>query len=106
MDFKLKESESNLKNLVENIHDIVFQLSPLGIIEYVSPKIKDRLGYEPEDIVGHHLKINTPASEIPKALGALKRVYAGEEIVNFPIKQRHADGTILSFEINGKSDEY
>ncbi|GAH51058.1 unnamed protein product, partial [marine sediment metagenome] len=35
---RLRESEVKFRTVVESIRDVVFQLSPLGIILYVNPK--------------------------------------------------------------------
>lgn len=94
------ESEEKLKLIIENTHDVIFQLSPLGIIQYVSPKVKEIYGYETEDLIGKHLKKTTPASELPKALRALKSVLSGKLINNFEIDQMDVNGNIVPTEIN------
>jgi len=43
----LKESAEKLKTILENTRDVIFQLSPLGIIQYVSPKVEEIYGYKP-----------------------------------------------------------
>ncbi len=48
----LKTGEEQLRALVDNARDIVFQLSVKGVIEYVSPNVKSIYGYDPEDPVG------------------------------------------------------
>ena len=96
----LLEMKDKYSVVLENLDDVVFQLSPLGTIEYVSPGAKDWMGYMPEELIGKHLKVTTPATEMPKALNALKRVLSGEKIKSFNMKQRHADGRILDMEIN------
>ncbi len=96
----LKESAEKLKTIVENTHDVIFQLSPLGMIQYVSPKVKETYGYEPEELVGKHLAITTPASELLRALAVLKSVLSGETISNFEINQLDANGKVVPMEIN------
>ncbi len=99
MEEALKESETKFRIMVENIHDVIFQLSPLGIIQYVSPKVEDIYGYKPEDLIGKHLKKTTPVSELPKALGAVKSVLSGKVINNFQINQVDSKGRIIPMEI-------
>ena len=79
---------------------MIFQLSPLGIIQYVSPKVEDIYGYKPEDIIGKHLKKTTPVSELPKALEALKSVLSGKTINNLEIDQTDAKGKIVPRQSN------
>jgi len=97
----LKGAEEHLRIVVENTYDVIFQLSPLGVIRYVSPKVKEIYGYEPEDLIGKHLKKTTPVSELPRALKVLKSALSGEAISNFKINQLDANGKIVTVEING-----
>ncbi len=96
----LRESEKRYKTLIHNIHDVVFQLSPLGYIQYVSPKVEELYGYKIQDLIGKHLKKTTPLNEVPKALDALKRFLSREEIKNFEINQLDNEGRIFFTEIN------
>lgn len=48
----LKKSESKYRVLVEKINDVIFNLDKHGIIKYVSPAIKELLGYTPEEMIG------------------------------------------------------
>ena len=97
----LYKSEEKLNHILENINGVVFQLSPLGIIEYVSPKVKELYGYKPEELVGKQFKKTTPKSEIPKALKVLKTALSGKTVKNFEIEQRDRDGNIVHMEIHG-----
>ncbi len=97
----LTTGEEQLRALVDNARDIVFQLSPKGVIEYVSPNVKGIYGYEPEDLVGQLFERTTPLSEVPKAIKAIKRALSGETILNLEIGQLNASGAIVIVEING-----
>jgi len=96
----LHESEEKLRTILENTNDVIFQLSPLGKILYVSPKSVELYGYKPGDLIGKHLKKTTPVSELPKALKALKSVLSGKVITHFEINQMNANGNIIPVEIN------
>jgi len=96
----LEKSEEKYRTVLENIRDVIFQLSPLGIIQYVSPKVEDIYGYKPEDLIGKHFKKTTPVSELPKALKALNSVLSGEVVSNLEINQLDANGEIVPVEMN------
>jgi len=96
----LKESEEKLRTILDNTIDVIFQLSPLGIIQYVSSEVKEVYGYEPEDLIGKHLKKTTPVSELPRALKALKSVLSGKVIHNLELNQLNTNGKIIPMEIN------
>ena len=48
----IKDREEHLSLITDNMLDLMFQVNSEGIFEYVSPSIKDLLGYEAEDIIG------------------------------------------------------
>ena len=48
----LQESEKRFRSLVEAISDMVWEIDLNGRYTYVSPKAKDLLGYQPEEIIG------------------------------------------------------
>lgn len=84
--------------ILENIHDVVFQLSPLGFIQYVSPKVEEFYGYRPEDIIGKHIIKITPKSEVIKILNAIRVVLSGKAVKNFEIQQIDSKGKNISME--------
>ncbi len=96
----LRESEEKLRTILENTNDVIFQLSPFGTIQYISPKVQEIYGYQTEDLIGKHLKKTTPVSELPKALKVLGSVLSGKTVNNFEINQLDTDGKIVPVEIN------
>ena len=97
----LRTSQEQLRTLVDNARDVVFQLSPKGVIEYVSPNVRAIYGYDAEELVGQFFEKSTPLSELPKAIRALKRAMSGETILNLEIGQLDSAGSIVVVEING-----
>jgi len=52
---ELRESEEKYRNLVENISDVIYEINSQGVIVYVSPIVKDVLGYDPADVIGKNV---------------------------------------------------
>lgn len=50
----LRESEERYRNQVEAINDVAYAVGSRGEITYISPVVKDLLGYEPDEINGRH----------------------------------------------------
>ena len=96
----LEQTEEKLKIILDNINDVVFQITPLGIIHYVSPKVKEIYNYEPEDLIGKHFKKTTPVSELPKVLELFNEVLSGKSVGNIEINQLDADRNIVPMDVN------
>ncbi|MCG8431249.1 MAG: PAS domain S-box protein, partial [Candidatus Omnitrophica bacterium] len=96
----LRESEEQKQLIINNILDVVVQISTKGIIQYVSPSVKTLHGYDPERLKGKPMTFATPYEEIPRAWGVLRRVLRGEEVKDFVIKQRDISGAIRVKEIH------
>ncbi|MBD2355776.1 PAS domain S-box protein [Tolypothrix sp. FACHB-123] len=48
----LRNSEERFRNLVETSSDLIWEVDKNGCYTYVSPKVRDILGYEPEQVLG------------------------------------------------------
>ena len=48
----LRESKEKYRELVENINDVIYSTDENGIVTYISPLIKDVMGYHPSEIIG------------------------------------------------------
>ncbi|MFW6121029.1 MAG: PAS domain S-box protein, partial [Petrotogales bacterium] len=105
MEEAIQESEEKFKNLLEASPDVVFRLTKSGHIEYVSSNVKEMYGYYPDELIGKHLKITTPAEELPNALKGLKTILDGKSLKNFEINQKGKVGQIISMEINANPVE-
>lgn len=48
----LRESEQRFRSLAETTSDLVWEMNQDGFYTYISPKVKDLLGYTPDEVVG------------------------------------------------------
>ncbi|MDM9384969.1 PAS domain S-box protein [Chlorogloeopsis sp. ULAP01] len=48
----LKQSEERFRNLIETSSDLIWEVDENAAYTYVSPKVSDILGYQPEEILG------------------------------------------------------
>ena len=96
----LKESEDKFRNLIETSADLVIRLTKTGRIDYVSPRVKDLYGYQPDELIGKHLRTTTPDGEVHRAIKALNIILAGKPLRNFELNQKTKTGQIIPMEIN------
>jgi len=52
----LRDSEKHYRRLVENISDILYEFDENGYVTYVSPSVRQFLGYEPSEVIGWHVR--------------------------------------------------
>ncbi|MCK5148993.1 PAS domain S-box protein [bacterium] len=96
----LQESEEKFRNFVETSADLVFRLTKTGRIEYISPRVEELYGYQPDELIGKHLRKTTPLGDVSRAIKALNMVYAGKPLKNFEINQKLKSGRIIPMEVN------
>ena len=77
-EYLVKKSEEKHRSLVEGISHIIFTTDTSGRLTYVSPVIRQVLGYTPEELAGKHFYFLVP-SEQRHILGEkLKEAQAGK----------------------------
>jgi PAS domain S-box-containing protein len=98
----LRVAEEKLRNTIENVNDIVWEMGPDAKFTYVSPKVRDILGHGPEHYVGRVISDFMPPEDLPQFQPGFGRIYANPRPYSFEyFRMIHRDGRILSFEVNG-----
>ncbi|MBI5454217.1 MAG: PAS domain S-box protein [Deltaproteobacteria bacterium] len=98
----LRKSEDRFRALVETTSDWVWEVDRNAVYTYASPKIREILGYEPEEIIGKtpfDLMPPEEASRISAAfnsIAVLRRPFRLLENVNL-----HKDGRPVTLETSG-----
>ncbi|HTP60090.1 MAG TPA: PAS domain S-box protein, partial [Spirochaetia bacterium] len=72
----LRDSEERFRSLVETTSDWVWQIDQNGRYTYASPKSRDLLGYEPEEILGKTPFDLMPEKEAGKIRSEFQRILA------------------------------
>jgi PAS domain S-box-containing protein len=49
---KKSDSAEKYRSLVENIRDVIYELDSQGVVLYISPAVRDMLGYDSAEIIG------------------------------------------------------
>jgi PAS domain S-box-containing protein len=98
----LRASEERFRSLVETTSDWVWEMNPKGAYTYVSPKVRELLGYEPEEIVGKTPFDFMPPDEVER-LGAVFQniVDSHNPIERLENTAQHKDGRLVVLETSG-----
>jgi PAS domain S-box-containing protein len=98
----LRESRKRYQDLVETLSDWVWEVDGNGVYTYVSPKVRDLLGYEPEEVLGKTPFDLMPATEAHRVKGIFgplaKRHEPFHQLENV---NRHKDGHPVVIETSG-----
>ncbi|MBI2412996.1 MAG: MEDS domain-containing protein [Deltaproteobacteria bacterium] len=98
----LKRSEGRFRALVETTSDWVWEVDRNAVYTYVSPKIREILGYEPEEVIGKTPFDLMPPDEASRIsavfnnIAVFRRPFSMIENVN-----AHKDGRLVTLETSG-----
>jgi PAS domain S-box-containing protein len=99
---ELQKSEVKFRSLVESTPDWIWEVNSKGVYTYVSPSIKNILGYSPKEILGKtpfDLMTKEDAKKIAPEFAKnvkLKKSFSG--LIN---KNKHKNGKIITLETSG-----
>ena len=99
----LQASEEKYKNLVEATSDLIWETDENGLYTFVSPQVKDILGYEVDEVVGKKRSLDfAPKEEKQKWLEAFREINAHRRpFFGFEMNHLHRNGNTVICEISG-----
>src|SRR3972149_6777752 len=102
MEEALHKSEERFKALTENTSDWIWEVDENAIYTYASPKIKELLGYEPEEVLGKKpfdLMLPDEAKRVEAEFEIIKE--AQKPFSRLENKNVHKDGRLVVLETSG-----
>ncbi len=102
MEFSLLESEQRFRSIAELASDAVWQGDQQGVFVYFSEKVRDILGYEPEELIGKTPFDLMPPEEAVRFGGMIKGVTDDQKPFSFLENINiHKDGHRVVVEVSG-----
>ena len=99
---ELHESEGRFRSLTESTSDWIWEVDESARYTYASPKVKDLLGYEPEEVIGRTPFELMPREEAERLAGEFSEIVEARR--HFPALENvnvHADGHLVVLETSG-----
>ncbi len=97
----LHTSEQRLRSFIENANDVLFALTPEGLLSYVSPQWKTAFGYEISETVGQPFPLFVHLDDVTGCLTFLQKVIeTGEKQEGVEYRVRCKDGRYLWYRAN------
>ncbi|MCL4297085.1 MAG: PAS domain S-box protein [Anaerolineae bacterium] len=98
----VRESQQRFQGLVETLSDWIWEVDQNGTYTYVSPKVTDLLGYEPEEVLGKTPFDFMPPEEAQRVVGVFGPLLAAQQpLVALENINQHKDGHLVVFETSG-----
>lgn len=97
---KLKENEEKFRLIAESSFENFWQLGLNGHVTYVSPAVKNMLGYMPQEAYGLRFETFFPSFEIDRAKEAFKAAISGKSHQLIEFTGRKKDGSNLLMEVS------
>ena len=100
-DAALRKSEERFRNLVETTSDWIWEMDTGGFFTYVSPQVRNLLGYTPTELVGQHFTKPMPRLEAEAMKAHFEEVLEhGAPIHSVINTNQHKDGRTVVFEVS------
>jgi PAS domain S-box-containing protein len=93
----LVESEARYRILADNTSDIIQRFNADGIVEYVSPSVR-QLGYEPEFFIGRPTAQLVASEDLPDVVRRRQDMLSGKPVAPMESRSHTADGRTVWLE--------
>jgi len=102
MEEELRNSKERFRALVETTTDWIWEIDENSAFSYASPKIRDLLGYEPEEVIGKSPFDLMPPEEAQRLAEKFKPIKDGREPFSEMLKvNMHKNGNLVTIETSG-----
>ena len=97
----LRESETRFRHLVETSSDVIWEVNSDGVYTYMSPSVREVLGYEPEELLGKTVLDLLPPEDAPRFEALFRSIRDEHRTLRF-LRNRNVrkDGQIVELETN------
>lgn len=96
---KVNEERAIYKHLIENVNEIVFQADPSGNILFVNHRVRDILGYAPEELNGVNFFTCVIPEDLEEAKAAFRLTLRHEQPLSGEYRVFHKNRSILTISI-------
>ena len=97
----LAQKEARLRQVTDNMQDLICQVDSRGKIEYASPSFSKVLGYLPENLVGQSVFSLIHPDDLPAAKNLFREEVVTQTTRRLQHRVQHADGHFIWLEAVG-----
>ena len=90
----LRESEEKFRTLVEKTNELIYSMSPDGLYTYMSPNLKDLMGADAADVIGHRFSEYVHRDDLPSCEADIQTILTtGSSAGENEYRVRHKNGS-------------
>lgn len=102
MEEALRQSEERYRTVVESVYDCVWEVNDRTRYTYMSPRVREMLGYEPEEVIGRTPFELMPQEETTRLIPFFKNISSSQQsFKGAEVTFRRRDGSLVVFESCG-----
>ncbi|MEX1007840.1 MAG: EAL domain-containing protein [Acidimicrobiia bacterium] len=94
----LRHAEEQFRSVLHHSADIVLRLDDEARLVFVSPSVREILGYEPAELLGENVLMLLHPDDLPEALSRFEQFPLGSARRSRVLRIRHRDGSWRSIE--------
>ncbi len=99
----LRQNEERLRNITDNLQDMISQSDGDGLLRFVSPSYHTLLGYEVQTLIGTNAMELIHPEDIPNVVQSFQDAFETDTYrLTVECRLRHIDGHYIDVEISGK----
>lgn len=102
MEGLLRESRERFQALIESTSDWIWEVDAKGVYTYASPKVKDLLGYAPEEVIGKSPFDLMPTEDARLVVNTFQSIIDSQQAFErLENRNQHKDGRLVVLETSG-----
>ena len=98
---ELKRSEKKYRDLLQNLSDVVVEMSVDGTFMYVSPQIRTMLGYNESEVIGKSGLDFIHPDDVPHVIEKLREALITQQRLYVEYRVKHKNGQYVHIAVNG-----
>ncbi len=99
---RLRQSEERFRGLVETSSDWIWEVDQNGVYTYVSPRVREVLGYDPEEVLGRTPFDLMPPEEAQRLAAVFQKIMSEHRPFSLlENTNRRKDGSLIVLETSG-----
>lgn len=100
---QLRASDERYRTILEMSHDLIWAVDAEGRITYLNNAARRIYGRDPEEMIGRSFLDFVPPDQRERDVAALgEAIRAGGELLDYPSRVYHADGSIVHLRANAR----